>query len=448
MTSPVDYLVYRKKVRIHPTEIPKTTFVPETFKTAQKPGPIKASEYFETLAVPKSLPEPQASEPIPKYENKTPEFDPVDFRTTNACLERDLYIMKNIKKKEEEARESDPKEFLAWQKEMREKDEEELKAAIQARREDLDNCRRKAMKAKKKTIQERLEIGKQMRIAFSEEITKVRDEIEKERQQIIELKNQRDLLPVSNVEKVKQRKIAESREVRKQVREDLKLASKLRAEETRQIKENAVKVRDQLKNHTNRHGDAFKGKIEITETKFLAALTDEEAQSLIDNHAAEKRAKIESQIEEHRKAKEAKMEKLIEMLNEVTRTREQKEEEHERLKQEKQELIEKERALKEAEEEQKLLELEKRLEKKRKQRIQEAQEMEEHTRQIDARTRYLALNKKALQTKTFQNQQDGKLRAAKERQTLMMTENGIEMKKAKKQYSTAELTALKGLLGM
>ncbi|EAX92179.1 hypothetical protein TVAG_386530 [Trichomonas vaginalis G3] len=448
MSSINQFVVYRKKVKIHPTEIPKSTYVAETFMTTKKQEPIKAREYFETLAIPKAPPKEASPVPIPKFENKTPEFDSVDYRTTNASLERDLYIMKSLQKKEEQARGSDPKEFLAWQKEMRQKDEEELKAAIEARRTDLNNCRRKAMKAKKKTIEERLEVGKQMRLTFSEEIANVREEIERERQQIIELKNQRDLLPVSNVEKVKQRKIAESREVRKQVREDLKLASKLRAEKTKQIKENAIKVRDQLKNHTNRHGDAFKGKIEITDTKFLAALTDEEAQALVDQHAEEKRAKIETQIEQHRKAKEAKMDKLIQMLNEVTAAREQKEEEHERLRLQKQEEERKELEKKQMEEEEKIIELEKKLEKKRKQRIQEAQEMEEHTRQIDARTRYLALNKKALQTKTFQNQQDGKLRAAKERQTLLMSENGVEMKKSKKQYSNAELTALKGLLGM
>ena len=76
--------------------------------------------------------------------------------------------------------------------------------------------------------------------------------------------------------------------------------------------------------------------------------------------------------------------------------------------------------------------------------------MEEHTRQIAARNRYLALNKKALATKVFQSQQDAKLRSAKERQTMNLQMGQIKtMQRTQQQRkSAAELSSLKGLLGL
>ena len=448
MSGKKEYVICRKQVKPKCNEIPKTTYVAETFVSGAKPKPIKVNPQFDNLAKPKKIPEQPPLEPIPKFENKPPEFAQVDYRVTQAALTRDLHVMHKLINDQAAIKESEPKEFYEWQRKMREKDEEEREIAIQKRREDLNNCRRRAMKAKKKEIAEKLEVGRKMRIDFGEEFAKVQGEIDAEREQIRELKRQMVNNGPTAVENVAKKKILESREVRATIRNELKLAAKLRAEENKTIHDNAVKLRDQLVNHTNRHGDAFTEKIEITDTKFLAALTDEEANELIQNHAEEKRRHIEEQIEEHRAIKEKKMQKLVDMLNEATKIREQKEEEHEKARKEKKEEEEKERQKKEEEEEQKMLLLEKKLEKKRQQRINEAAEMEEHARQIDARTRYLALNKKTLATKVFQSQQDGRLRAAKERQTRAMNETGLEKKSTKNTYANAELTSLKGLLGM
>ena len=448
MSGKKEYLIYRKQIQPKMTEIPKSTYVAETFVSNVKVEPIHVPEYFETLSKPKQIPPPPPPEPLPKYENPPPDFSPVDYRTNKAALHHDLYVLKKMQKLEDDAKENSPQEFLEWQKKMREQDEEERRIAVQERREDLDNCRKRAIKAKKREIAEKLEVGRKMRIDFGEDIANVRDEIEREREKIRELKKEmKDNTGVA-LARLKRQKILESREVRKTLRHELKVAAKLRAEEAKAIHDNAVKVRDQLQNHTNKHGDAFVGKVDITDTTYLAALSDEEAQQLLANHAEQKRKDIEKAIEEHRAIKEKKMQELVDMLNEATRIREQKAEEYERLRKEKQEAQQREQQRKEEEEAQKMLELEKKLEKKRQQRIQEAAEMEEHTRQIDARTRYLALNKKAMATKTFQSQQDGRLRAARDRQSLAMNDNNLEKSTTRKPMKSTELKTLKGLLGI
>jgi hypothetical protein len=87
------------------------------------------------------------------------------------------------------------------------------------------------------------------------------------------------------------------------------------------------------------------------------------------------------------------------------------------------------------------------LEKKRNTQIKEAEEMEEHTRQIAARNRYLALNKKTIATRVFQSQQDATLRSAKERQEGRKRSNFVTVKK-KKVWESQELPNLERLLGL
>jgi hypothetical protein len=134
-------------------------------------------------------------------------------------------------------------------------------------------------------------------------------------------------------------------------------------------------------------------------------------------------------------------------LDEATHIRDAKEEAHVQKRKEKQEELARIEHARQAEEEQKMLKLEKKLEKKRQMRIQEAEEMEEHMREIAARNRYLALNKKALAEKTFQSQQDAKLRTAKERQTMRMPDEKVPIPLSKPK-SGGDLVHLKELLGL
>jgi pantothenate synthetase len=73
--------------------------------------------------------------------------------------------------------------------------------------------------------------------------------------------------------------------------------------------------------------------------------------------------------------------------------------------------------------------------------------MEEHTRQIAARNRYLALNKKAIATKVFQSLQDARLRAARERQGMRMPEDQVTIPVVKMRQSEG-FPQIRRLLGL
>ena len=98
------YILRRKITKFKPTPIPETTYVPETFKTLNKLEPIKAIERFEEMSKPKPVIRgEEIINEIPKYQNNPPNFEPVDFRVTQAELERDLYLIRQ--KTEKEAKE-------------------------------------------------------------------------------------------------------------------------------------------------------------------------------------------------------------------------------------------------------------------------------------------------------------------------------------------------------
>ncbi|OHT16475.1 hypothetical protein TRFO_02754 [Tritrichomonas foetus] len=356
--------------------------------------------------------------------------------------------MRTNAEKEAYEKANEPTQFLEWQEKMKNLDEQQRIEAVQERHAALDHARKNAMKAKKQIIAERLEMGNLMRSNFSHDYQALQDEITAERNKIRELKSQLVDGAPKAIAKIRRQKIEQTKEMKKQLRGELREAQKIRQAETQRLKENAKKVRSDVENHVISHGDKLTGKREITETKFLAALSDEETTFLISHHAEQKKRMIEEQIELHRKMKAEKMDKLVQMLEEATKQRDIKEEEHIRKRREKIEQLEKEQREKQEIEDQKILQLEKKLEKKRNDRIKEAEEMEEHTRQIAARNRYLALNKKALATKNFQSQQDAKLRAAKERQTMKMPIDHQKTQTQRPRQSAADLHNLKGLLGI
>lgn len=446
-----NYVIRRKIVQFKPTPIPKSTYTPETFVQKPSPPPITANAHIEKLAEPNPPPPPpQPLPPIPKYQNPPPNFKPVDFRVNAACLQRDAYLMKSKREREENEKAVEPSQFLEWQEKMHDLDEQQRIEEVQQRHAALDHVQKNAIKAKKKIIEERLEQGRQMRLEIGQEIQQVQDEINQERQKIRELKSQLVDGAPKAISQAKRQKAEQTKEMKRQLRSDLRAAQKQRAEETAEIKRHAEQVRKDAENHVLSHGDKFKSKIDITETTFLASLTDEETKELISMHAQQKREHIEQEIQKHREQKAAKMDKLVKMLEEATRQRDIQEQEHVQKRREKFEQEERERIEKEEEEEKKILALEKKLEKKREDRIKEAEEMEEHTRQIAARNRYLALNKKALATKVFQSQQDAKLRSAKERQTMNLPIDQLRtmQKTQKTRKSSADLTSLKSLLGI
>jgi hypothetical protein len=332
---------------------------------------------------------------------------------------------------------------------MEKLDEEQRSDTIAKRHEDLDHVRRRAMRARKHRIQEQLELGKAMRVEFSQEFAAVQSEIDRERLKIRDLKRQLVDRAPKAVAKALRAKADATRDFKKKMRAELRAEMSRRLADVTQVKERAEKVREAARTHTMTSGDPYSAKVEITKTTFLAALTDDEANAIMNKHAQEQRRTVEQEIEEHRRAKAKHMDRLVAMLDEVTRARDGREDAHVRLRREKIEAAERSAEERRAVEEEKMIALEAKLERKRRARLAEAEEMEEHTRQIAARNRYLALNKKAIATKVFQSQQDAKLRTAKERQTMRMPEDKIKIPPANTiRQSDAFLPQLHTLLGL
>lgn len=441
------YVIRRKIVKLEPTPVPESTFKPDGFeRKATKISPIKAAPQFEELALPKKLPvREEPNDPLPKFENPPPTYEPVDFRVNAAVLRRDFYLKQANENREKNEKDKEPTDFLAWQSQMKKQDELERLEIIEKRHKELDQVRRKAIKAKKDISKKRLELGQDMRNQITDDIRRVNTAREEEMNQLLERKATRvDRAPLE-VERVRRQKAQCTKEIKIQIREELKSARRQKEQEFEAIKQHAEKVRYDAIHHTNRHGDVFTAKREITDTKFLAELTDEETVALRRQNQEATKRKIEADIVRHQKEKAETINELEFMLEDVTTAREQREDEHKAKRQEKKQQAEKERLERQRREEEQMLELEKRQERKRKERLKEAEQMEEHTRQIAARNRYLALNKKALETRGFESRQDAALRSARDRQ---LEKTNADQAPPKKQKPKGELVRLKQILGL
>lgn len=421
----------------------------------ERPPPVRIESWrnehytkpFDTAPRIKAEEPPPPSPPLPKFRNPVPDFPPADERVNAAFLYRGISILQNQELKEEQRKAEEPTQFLDWQAQMRAEDEAEKFRLVQKRREELEGVRKKAIKAKKRAIEERQLQGEAIRAETEAGMKQLQAEINAERQKIRELKAQMvDRAPIA-VEAAKRKREEAAFQIKEKLREELKESQMRKREEDEAIKANAAKVRDQLKNHTNRHGDTFIQRKEITETKFLAALTDEEAQELIDLHEQQDKERIEKAIIEHKAVKQKKMEQLVAMLNEMTKRRAEMDAAFTKEQEEREaaEIAEQER--KQIEQEEKVLILEKKLEKKRLAKIKEAEEADEITRQIAARNRYLALNKDALSQRNFQSLEDTKLRMARERQESQLR-NPEDLYLRKKPKKKKELKGLNALLGV
>ena len=438
------YIIRRKIVKVKPAPVPDTTYKPEIVRPKSRAALIKAPPIFEELAVPKNTDfEDEPLDPIPQYQNPPPVYNPIDFRVNAAVLYRDIHLKRERETRQRLADENEPKQFLNWQSEMRQKDALERQEVIDKRHNELDNARKRAVKERKRLEQERLDVGQEMRVKFAQEMKGVQREQAAERARLQEMKESRHDGAPAAVARVKREKRAATKEMKSQISRDLKSARRQRDEEVQRIKENAEKVRYDAANHTNRHGDAFISKQEITKTRFLAELTDNEAQDLTTKHREQERIRIEEQMRAHRQEKEAKMNELYSILEELTEDRDRRDEEHKRQRKERDEQRAKEEREQQEHENEEILRLEKKQEKKRQARIREAEEMEESTRRIVAMNRYLALNKNALESRGFESRQDAALRSAKERQ-----EEKIAEKQQPKQRPHTALVRLRSILGL
>lgn len=443
------YFVIKKKVNVtkaHP--VPESTYKPPSTRELPKSEPIRTTKFFEELSRPKEHNIDTSDEiTIQKYQNPHPVFKEIDFRVTQSQLERDKFLMDQKRKYDESKSTHDGDKLIEWQKKYNEEDEKILKQEIEQRRQDVIHSRKNAIEAKKRYIQQQMDICKNIREETREKLKLVEIELEKDRAKIRELK----ALQVDNVPKALHKNYlancAKTKEMIQTYRDNMKLIRKNNQEYMDNLRVKCNKLRDDVKNHRILRNH-YVSKVEITERKFLDALTEEEANQLIKDNRAREHERISELIAKHRKAKEEKIQRMVELLREETEYREQQELAHEEKRRQIFEQREAEKQKLIAEEEKKYLELEKKLEMKRKLKLKEAEEAEERMRQISARNCFLALNKKTQAANCFTYKQNAALRTAKARQEDGVSFEPQRQETARKNKKSKELTNLRMLLGV
>jgi hypothetical protein len=370
----------------------------------------------------------------------------VDCRVNSATVQRDFYLKRDQERIEAKRTQEEPTQFLHWQKEMNDRDDENRAQLILERHLDLDFVRRRAKKAKKIRTDQCLADGKELRDELSTKLGQTKEEIEAERQAVIDYKHTHPDQAPNAVSKYHRGILMQAREFRGELVGELRSARRRRDAMLDERRRNAAKIRSDAVNHTNLHADAFISKQEITKTRFLMELTDEETEELIEQNRKANYAVVETRLKQNRKGREDSLEHIYEMLEEVTEDRDVRNEAHMRRRAEAKaaELrSEKERERREADG---ILKLEKKREKQRLARLREAEEMDEHMRAIAARNRYLALGKKAVEERGFESLQDGRVRSAKERQDEKAADNLGALSARRKRKP--ELSNLKVMLGL
>jgi hypothetical protein len=447
MDPSAHYVIRRKIVRVEPIPVPETTSHPPPLPARVPLGPLSSNALVDRLAQPKVVPSPDDTLPlIPTYKTDAPEWDPIDLRVTAATLRRDAHLKHVAEHHLAEERTAEPAQYNAWRAAMNAEDEANRVSAIQARHDDLDFVRRRAKKAKKQEIEDRLARGREFRAQNSADLARTKREREAELGSILESKAQHpDVAPAAVARCTRDRR-ADAKQFRKQLKADLRSARRRREGETEELRKNAERLRHEHMQHTNRHGDTYTSKREITETKFLMALTDEETSELIEKNRSDARQGLETKLQQGRREREERMDELCAILEELQESRDAGNEELKRRRREAQEAEEREVERRRKEEDEKLLKLERKIQKKKAERIEGAKEMDEHMRAIAARNRYLALNKRELQERVFESRQDAALRSAKDRQDAKMPEQPATP--VKKKRKKAELVNLKAILGI
>jgi hypothetical protein len=329
---------------------------------------------------------------------------------------------------------------------MKKSDAEQRENLIAERHKALDCARAMALEAKESQIEKNLEVGKEIR-SISELGVKRRDkDIRDDKRKVLEWKRGlRDRAPAA-VAKAKQRKLQTALEQRRTVLQDLALARRIERERVEAVKQHADRVRDEMNNHLNPHGDVYTSKRELTEPRFLMEMNDDEAVRLTELSRKVTRRWIATRIGEHRKGREGRISRNIELMEAIAQDRQMRDEEHRRLRDEKKLAEDTARRRKEKQEDEKVILLELKRQKRIQSKLEEAKEMEEQSRIIEARSRYLATNKQALEEKGFESLQNARLRTAKERQTRLFPIEPAPIHS--KPDAHADLAGLRVLLGL
>ena len=438
-----------------PLEVPETTYIPQKFpkkgpkKDESKEQQIiqsenqsqvildeqeklsKQSKQFETPFIPKL--------DIPHYVNKPPQFEPVNLRANQALLERNQEILNKKLAKDKKEKEEEPVQFMNWQNQCKKQDEEIRSKVIEERHNNLDKSRQRAKQVKKEIIKQKLQEGKELREELSQQIENAQNEIETEREIVRDTKHQMINYAPYIVEACKRNKRLETQQMKKELHLNIKKAKLEQEADIQKKKESATKIKHDVKNHIITRKDKYRDQVDITETKYLAQMTDKEVNEYLKHNKERKNQEVEEKIRDHREQKEAKMERLLKMLEEQEIQAREQERIHTARREEKIATARKAEEERKSKEDQQMLALEKKMQKKQEKRMKEAKDQDEQARMISARNHFLALNKKALQVKSFEDNIQGNFRAAKERQ------NQLSFQSKKKKLQPKQEPQLKNL---
>jgi hypothetical protein len=175
-------------------------------------------------------------------------------------------------------------------------------------------------------------------------------------------------------------------------------------------------------------------------------VTDEEARNLTEAHRKKTLDAIEQVMKSNREKKEGEISEVCDMLEQLTKSRDAREDKHLQDRRERKEFENKMQQERERKEEEQFLVFAAKREKKRLERLHEAEALEEHEREIAARNVYLSVNREARQIRAFESWEDGQVRTASSRQK----EKTVERRKrgSAKSLRKGELAGLRSMLGL
>jgi hypothetical protein len=218
--------------------------------------------------------------------------------------------------------------------------------------------------------------------------------------------------PMPAVERARAARRRQVKAFRMDVRRELVLATKLRDDDRQRVVEHALSVRA----GGPRHGDAFTRKVEITQTRFLDHMSDEEARKLLEKNREDAEAEAERKHAAAAAARAAELDRIRRAMDELAEAREvahalRRKAQDERRAKEAERRLELERAEGEA-----LLALERRLEKKQQEQHREAAATAAVLREMKERNTFQERDRGTLDVGRLEAFQDGAVRAARERQ--------------------------------
>jgi len=355
----------------------------------------------------------------------------IDYRVTSSTILRDSCVDRKVAKDDWGIMEDD-----YYRKRL---DELKNKEIVRERRRAMEEGQRREAIARKEIDLEKKGNVSEMKLKYLSDFGIIGAKKENEMKMARELKESvADMVPNVLVD-MKEKKMKEGEEFRREMRKMIREAKK---KERNDILEKVFyqaphqKAKENAQRGTN---SVHRDPIAIESKEYLSAISDQEAERIRMKEIKENQKFIEKSIEEHKAQKEQKLNMHVGLMNQLQVSRDKREddflEHRERMRIEK-----KNEELKRVENEEKMaIEFQRKcLEKKTKQ-IREAKKENKILQRISERNKILSKSKAEFFNNAFDYQQDGRLRCAKFR---------VNPEEKKINRKSTELISIKGFLGI